>query len=296
MPIPAELQSLLSELKISPPTKEHDAVETVEALLAAVTDMDCSFSKNLLIKDKKAGRHGQGPLWQGPSSPPAPPRGAPGGSGRRAPLGGEAGPPGTPPLPPVLELAAASKAADCTGFDLQAGLYLVVVTADRKVDMKVLAGKLGLSGANFRFADAVALKEKLGVEKGAASALAVMNDAAGEPRLLRHATPQPPRLSPHASAATPQLPRLSRHASAATPQLPHTQPPAPQPPRLSCQPQQPPTPQPPLSLTASPQATSRSCSTRSSWARPASAATPCATTPPACSRQISSCRHRAPPG
>ena len=120
----------------------------------------------------------------------------------------------------MLELAAASKAADCTGFDLQAGLYLVVVTADRKVDMKVLAGKLGLSGANFRFADAVALKEKLGVEKGAASALAVMNDAAGEPRLLRHATPQPPRLSPHASAPTPQLPRISRHASAATPQLP----------------------------------------------------------------------------
>ena len=32
MPIPAELQSLLSELKISPPTKEHAAVETVEAL------------------------------------------------------------------------------------------------------------------------------------------------------------------------------------------------------------------------------------------------------------------------
>ena len=38
----------------------------------------------------------------------------------------------------------------------QAGLYLVVVTADRKVDMKVLAGKLGLSGTNFRFADEAA--------------------------------------------------------------------------------------------------------------------------------------------
>ena len=55
MPIPAELQSLLSELNISPPTKEHAPVETVEALIAAVTDLDCSFSKNLLIKDKKAG-------------------------------------------------------------------------------------------------------------------------------------------------------------------------------------------------------------------------------------------------
>ena len=39
---------------------------------------------------------------------------------------------------------------------MQAGLYLVVVTADRKVDMKVLAGKLGLSGTNFRFADEAA--------------------------------------------------------------------------------------------------------------------------------------------
>ena len=32
----------------------------------------------------------------------------------------------------------------------------MVVTADRKVDMKVLAGKLGLSGTNFRFADEAA--------------------------------------------------------------------------------------------------------------------------------------------
>ena len=111
MPIPAELQSLLSELKISPPTKEHDAVETVEALLAAVTDMDCSFSKNLLIKDKKAGRHGQGPLWQGPSSPPTPPRGAPGGSGQFGAPREEAGPLGAPPPPRLLELAA-SKVAD----------------------------------------------------------------------------------------------------------------------------------------------------------------------------------------
>ena len=89
---------------------------------------------------------------------------------------------------------------------LQAGLYLVVVTVDRKVDMKVLAGKLGLSGANFRFADEAALKEKLGVGKGAASALAVMNDAAGEPRPLHHAPPQPPRLSCHPSATAPPPP------------------------------------------------------------------------------------------
>ena len=35
----------------------------------------------------------------------------------------------------------------------------MVVTADRKVDMKVLAGKLGLSGTNFRFADEAASPE-----------------------------------------------------------------------------------------------------------------------------------------
>ena len=71
MPIPAELQSLLSELKISPPTKEHAAVETVEALVAAVPDMGCSFSKNLLIKDKKAGQMVKSArVWHGPSSAP----------------------------------------------------------------------------------------------------------------------------------------------------------------------------------------------------------------------------------
>ena len=81
MPIPAELQSLLSELNISPPTKEHAPVETVEALIAAVTDLDCSFSKNLLIKDKKAGQPGQSVrLWRRRSSPFTPPLGASGGS------------------------------------------------------------------------------------------------------------------------------------------------------------------------------------------------------------------------
>jgi len=118
MPIPAELQALLSELNISPPTKEHAEVLTVEAGLAAVADMGCSFTKNLLIKDKKA------------------------------------------------------------------GLFLVVVTADRKVDMKVLPGKLGIAGANFRFADGAALEEKLAVKQGAVSALAVMNDAAGDVKLV----------------------------------------------------------------------------------------------------------------
>ena len=72
MPIPAELQSLLTELKISPPTKEHDEVLTVEALIAlpAVADMGCSFSKNLLIKDKKVGQQGQSFLLAGPQLAP----------------------------------------------------------------------------------------------------------------------------------------------------------------------------------------------------------------------------------
>ena len=89
----------------------------MEAGLEAVADLKCAFSKNLLIKDKKA------------------------------------------------------------------GLYLVVVTADRKVDMKLLPGKLGVT-ANFRFADSAVLEEKLGVKQGAVSALALMNDKAGDVKVV----------------------------------------------------------------------------------------------------------------
>ena len=117
MPIPAELQAIFTELSISPPTKDHAEVMTVEAGLEAVADLKCAFSKNLLIKDKKA------------------------------------------------------------------GLYLVVVTADRKVDMKLLPGKLGVT-ANFRFADSAVLEEKLGVKQGAVSALALMNDKAGDVKVV----------------------------------------------------------------------------------------------------------------
>jgi len=118
MPIPAPLQAIFDELSIAPKTKDHEPVMTVEAGLEATKDMGCAFSKNLFIKDKKA------------------------------------------------------------------GMYLLVVTHDRKVDMKGLPGLLGVSAAGFRLADEAALQEKLGVKQGAVSALAVMNDKAGEVKLV----------------------------------------------------------------------------------------------------------------
>ena len=60
--------------------------------------------------------------------------------------------------------------------DKKAGLFLLTVPHDRKVDLKNLPQLLGRSGANFRFADTTLLKDKLGVLQGAVSPLAVMND------------------------------------------------------------------------------------------------------------------------
>jgi len=67
--------------------------------------------------------------------------------------------------------------------DKKAGLYLLVVTADRKLDMKKLPDLLK-AGKEFRFADEAALKEKLGCAKGAASPLGVMNDTGGAVTLV----------------------------------------------------------------------------------------------------------------
>ena len=90
---------------------EHEPVLTVEAGLEAVKSLQCSFAKNLFVKDKKA------------------------------------------------------------------GLFLLAVTHDRKVDMKKLPGLLGLPGSTaFRFADGAVLQEKLNVKQGAVTPLAVMNE------------------------------------------------------------------------------------------------------------------------
>jgi len=66
--------------------------------------------------------------------------------------------------------------------DKKLGLFLLTVTHDRKVDMKVLPTLLGLSagGANFRFAADDILNEKLAVKQGSVTPLSVMNDTAGD--------------------------------------------------------------------------------------------------------------------
>lgn len=68
--------------------------------------------------------------------------------------------------------------------DKKAGLFLLTTTASRAVDMKKLPGLLGLTGANFRFADGAALQDKLRVKQGAVTPLAVMNDMACEVTLV----------------------------------------------------------------------------------------------------------------
>ena len=94
---------------------------------------------------------------------------------------------------PVLTVEEGLMAADSTGAsfaknlfvkDKKAGLFLITTTADRKVDMKKLPALLGVTGANFRFADGAVLQEKLGVKQGAVTPLAVMNDVEGEVTLV----------------------------------------------------------------------------------------------------------------
>jgi prolyl-tRNA synthetase len=67
--------------------------------------------------------------------------------------------------------------------DKKAGLFLITVMHDCKVDMKKLPSMLGV-GKEFRFADDAALADKLKVKKGAVTPLAVMNDAAGDVTLV----------------------------------------------------------------------------------------------------------------
>ena len=114
----AEVKKSFDDLSIPWDSHTHEPVMTVEAGLAAVGALGCSFAKNLFFKDKKA------------------------------------------------------------------GLFLITTTADRKVDIKALPALLKLTGANFRMADGAALQEKLGVKPGAVSPLAVMNDTAGDVKLV----------------------------------------------------------------------------------------------------------------
>jgi hypothetical protein len=68
--------------------------------------------------------------------------------------------------------------------DKKAGLFLVSVRSDAKVDMKALPAAVGAAGANFRMADAALMTEKLKVEPGSVSPLAVMHDSAREVTLV----------------------------------------------------------------------------------------------------------------
>ena len=86
-----------------------------------------------------------------------------------------------------LEAVAALKCSFAKNLfvkDKKAGLFLITVTHDRKVDMKKLGELVGVPGAAFRFADGAVLTEKLKVKQGAVSPLAVMNDEAGEVTLV----------------------------------------------------------------------------------------------------------------
>ena len=68
--------------------------------------------------------------------------------------------------------------------DKKAGLFLLTVGAEQKVDLKHLPKLLGVSGNNFRFAKEDVLLEKLSVKQGSVTPLAVMNDGAGDVTLV----------------------------------------------------------------------------------------------------------------
>ncbi|KAJ1641262.1 YbaK/aminoacyl-tRNA synthetase-associated domain-containing protein [Pavlovales sp. CCMP2436] len=64
--------------------------------------------------------------------------------------------------------------------DKKHGTFLITVLNSRRVDMKAVAKELGLAGANLRFCDKDALKATLGVEQGALSPFALINDTEGK--------------------------------------------------------------------------------------------------------------------
>ncbi len=62
--------------------------------------------------------------------------------------------------------------------DKKRNLWLLVVGEDRQVDLKALRSQLGSKG-NLSFGSAELLREALGIEPGAVTPFAVMNDRAG---------------------------------------------------------------------------------------------------------------------
>lgn len=74
--------------------------------------------------------------------------------------------------------------------DSKGALFLVIAESDTRVDLKVLAQRLG--AGRFSFGKPLLLLEVLGVTPGSVNAFAVMNDTAGivtvviDARLLRH--------------------------------------------------------------------------------------------------------------
>jgi prolyl-tRNA synthetase len=64
--------------------------------------------------------------------------------------------------------------------DKKHGLYLVTVMSHQEVNLKALASKLELAGANFRFGDETLLQEKLQISRGCVGPLALINDESNE--------------------------------------------------------------------------------------------------------------------
>mmetsp|Transcript_15510 Transcript_15510/g.41585 ORF Transcript_15510/g.41585 Transcript_15510/m.41585 type:complete len:699 (-) Transcript_15510:368-2464(-) len=68
--------------------------------------------------------------------------------------------------------------------DKKHGHFLITILTSRRVDLKAVGKALGLSGTNFRFCDKDTLSTMLGVEQGALSPLALMNDTEGKVKLV----------------------------------------------------------------------------------------------------------------
>lgn len=68
--------------------------------------------------------------------------------------------------------------------DKKYGLYLITVRSHQEVNLKSLALKLKLPGANFRFGDEALLQEKLQISRGCVGPLALINDVSNEIKFI----------------------------------------------------------------------------------------------------------------